>query len=442
MLICCIVNICGVVYRWTYGNGSQSLIWYGCQTTFQIRINCQNADWRAIRGRKQIGPRHFGKFIDQFGHLFTSTAVAIMAPSRSEMRGSLDKDSWHSNAAVLSSFQLSSKSHCTSQQQQRSASHPNITAHNGFGAGDVGKRKSHRSMPCSVEQYTRPTAMCNGKQQVGAGGVGSSSDGGRSHQVQMEKRFRLFKTEICRTFEETGSCKYGSKCQFAHSQEELRPIPRHPRYKTEVCRTFWEQGTCPYGKRCCFIHNEHSLIDSSANSSNNSLSTSGRHSSLSTTSSLLTATAAAESAATVKGTSSIAMSSQPFPEVISSTPISAPGSATISAAYSTTIFDTELFDDADDLGQDSFGFSTSSMKSLSDTTRVVLSISRRASVEQQASNFSNNSLWCDDQMMMVSSLAVARRPSVPHGVILCPMSSEDGRSDLDPHGVLRLLDDE
>uniref|UniRef100_A0A6I8PV41 mRNA decay activator protein ZFP36 n=1 Tax=Xenopus tropicalis TaxID=8364 RepID=A0A6I8PV41_XENTR len=31
-----------------------------------------------------------------------------------------------------------------------------------------------------------------------------------------------YKTELCRTFHEIGSCKYGSKCQFAHGSDELR----------------------------------------------------------------------------------------------------------------------------------------------------------------------------------------------------------------------------
>ncbi|ORY03534.1 hypothetical protein K493DRAFT_172212, partial [Basidiobolus meristosporus CBS 931.73] len=63
-----------------------------------------------------------------------------------------------------------------------------------------------------------------------------------------------YKTEMCRSFEETGSCRYGEKCQFAHGAAELRVVKRHPKYKTQYCRTFWEQGCCPYGKRCCFIH--------------------------------------------------------------------------------------------------------------------------------------------------------------------------------------------
>lgn len=64
-----------------------------------------------------------------------------------------------------------------------------------------------------------------------------------------------YKTELCRPFEENGSCKYGDKCQFAHGIHELRSLSRHPKYKTELCRTFHTIGFCPYGPRCHFIHN-------------------------------------------------------------------------------------------------------------------------------------------------------------------------------------------
>jgi len=63
-----------------------------------------------------------------------------------------------------------------------------------------------------------------------------------------------YKTELCKSFTETGSCRYGAKCQFAHGKEEVRPILRHPKYKTEICKTFHTTGTCPYGIRCRFIH--------------------------------------------------------------------------------------------------------------------------------------------------------------------------------------------
>ncbi|OJT04788.1 Zinc finger protein zfs1 [Trametes pubescens] len=70
------------------------------------------------------------------------------------------------------------------------------------------------------------------------------------------RKLGLYKTELCRSWEEKGSCRYGAKCQFAHGEDELRKVQRHPKYKTEICRTFWVSGSCPYGKRCCFIHTE------------------------------------------------------------------------------------------------------------------------------------------------------------------------------------------
>ncbi|KAG6828606.1 hypothetical protein H0H92_007301 [Tricholoma furcatifolium] len=63
------------------------------------------------------------------------------------------------------------------------------------------------------------------------------------------RKLGLYKTELCRSWEEKGTCRYGSKCQFAHGEDELRKVTRHP-------KTFWVSGTCPYGKRCCFIHTE------------------------------------------------------------------------------------------------------------------------------------------------------------------------------------------
>lgn len=64
----------------------------------------------------------------------------------------------------------------------------------------------------------------------------------------------LYKTELCRTYEDNGSCRYGTRCQFAHGEEELRPVARHPRYKSEICKAFHTTGMCSYGQRCRFIH--------------------------------------------------------------------------------------------------------------------------------------------------------------------------------------------
>ena len=63
-----------------------------------------------------------------------------------------------------------------------------------------------------------------------------------------------YKTEMCRPFQEHGTCKYGDKCQFAHGMNEVRNVNRHPKYKTDLCRTYHSVGFCPYGPRCHFIH--------------------------------------------------------------------------------------------------------------------------------------------------------------------------------------------
>ncbi|KAI8079619.1 uncharacterized protein B0P05DRAFT_447881, partial [Gilbertella persicaria] len=68
------------------------------------------------------------------------------------------------------------------------------------------------------------------------------------------KQKNLYKTELCRNWEETGHCRYGLKCQYAHGAADLREVDRHPKYKTQKCRTFHQTGACPYGSRCTFRH--------------------------------------------------------------------------------------------------------------------------------------------------------------------------------------------
>ena len=53
-----------------------------------------------------------------------------------------------------------------------------------------------------------------------------------------------YKTELCRSYHETGLCKYGEKCQFAHGYHEIRSLNRHPKYKTILCRTYHCTGYC------------------------------------------------------------------------------------------------------------------------------------------------------------------------------------------------------
>lgn len=68
----------------------------------------------------------------------------------------------------------------------------------------------------------------------------------------MKSSAQRYKTELCRSYQETGLCKYGDKCQFAHGYDELRSLNRHPKYKTILCRTYHCTGyckSCPKEKR-------------------------------------------------------------------------------------------------------------------------------------------------------------------------------------------------
>lgn len=66
----------------------------------------------------------------------------------------------------------------------------------------------------------------------------------------------LYKTEMCLSFSNTGKCKYGGKCRFAHGEEELRSVAHGSKYKTVKCKQWESEGWCKYGPRCHFIHGE------------------------------------------------------------------------------------------------------------------------------------------------------------------------------------------
>lgn len=92
-----------------------------------------------------------------------------------------------------------------------------------------------------------------------------------------------FKTEICRYFQANGTCPLGEKCHFAHGEDDLRkisdqlpenaPVLKHPKshlyqqamesgfnvnYKTVKCR-FWDSGGCRFGAKCNFAHGDQEL---------------------------------------------------------------------------------------------------------------------------------------------------------------------------------------
>lgn len=91
--------------------------------------------------------------------------------------------------------------------------------------------------------------------------VGSSSSSASSSFEDLERGSHgRYKTELCHSFTESGECKYGVRCQFAHGVHEIRRITRHPKHKTVLCRSFHETGFCGYGARCNFIHSGEDVI--------------------------------------------------------------------------------------------------------------------------------------------------------------------------------------
>lgn len=76
---------------------------------------------------------------------------------------------------------------------------------------------------------------------------GSSSSGGKS----------FYKTEICRSWEDFGSCRYGAKCQFAHGKEELRPtrFSNKNKSETQMCKSY-SSGSGSYGSKCRLSHEQ------------------------------------------------------------------------------------------------------------------------------------------------------------------------------------------
>ena len=81
----------------------------------------------------------------------------------------------------------------------------------------------------------------------------------KSIMEEEKKKDPKYKTELCKTYSETGECPYGKKCRFAHGKDELFSKDIGMNYKKIECKSFSEYGFCPYGSRCSFKHDEREL---------------------------------------------------------------------------------------------------------------------------------------------------------------------------------------
>ncbi|PNY11824.1 zinc finger C-x8-C-x5-C-x3-H type protein [Trifolium pratense] len=83
-------------------------------------------------------------------------------------------------------------------------------------------------------------------------GRGSSSGKGSSSSSTKS----LFKTDICRAWEDSGNCRYNSKCQFAHGREELHPSRLSMKRKSEgqMGRQSARQGSWSFSPNSDPVH--------------------------------------------------------------------------------------------------------------------------------------------------------------------------------------------
>src|SRR6218665_1011847 len=78
-----------------------------------------------------------------------------------------------------------------------------------------------------------------------------------SIETQVHRGFdsSKLKTQLCRQFEEQGTCGFGLQCSFAHGMGQLR---RHnPLFRTKPCKRYVQSSHCWYGNNCHFIHTDY-----------------------------------------------------------------------------------------------------------------------------------------------------------------------------------------
>lgn len=84
---------------------------------------------------------------------------------------------------------------------------------------------------------------------------------GSSEQRTVRSSFKninpehLYKTEMCILMQETGKCRWGLHCKFAHTKTELRHRPRCAKFKTEPCHNYHDpEKECRFGSKCQYYH--------------------------------------------------------------------------------------------------------------------------------------------------------------------------------------------
>lgn len=116
---------------------------------------------------------------------------------------------------------------------------PAMSLYNGqfYGTQDTYPHAADLAAAQAIANRLQPQYTGYGPTDEGSNGNGPSAN---------NRKLGLYKTELCRSWEEKGTCRYGAKCQFAHGEDELRKVARHPKYKTEICRVSFKARFLSY----------------------------------------------------------------------------------------------------------------------------------------------------------------------------------------------------
>ena len=113
----------------------------------------------------------------------------------------------------------------------------------------------------TIQRIKTPTkATCSSKRSNQKAKVPSQKNGSPSSNFP-PKGF-TYRTELCKNYEMTGTCKYGNKCDYAHGLHDLRQKDQVNHYfRLKNCKSFFANGYCPYGVRCQFSHSIYNKMD-------------------------------------------------------------------------------------------------------------------------------------------------------------------------------------
>jgi hypothetical protein len=138
------------------------------------------------------------------------------------------------------------------------------------------------------DDHDAPMGLCRPTPEEGYGMCGKSLRAAPAARAADN----FYKTRMCKNWEQTGSCLYAGRCNFAHGEEELRSAsglaatpspaatqalptpasrpstrrqieeePERPAqlYKTRMCKNFEQMGSCKFGDKCNFAHGKEEL---------------------------------------------------------------------------------------------------------------------------------------------------------------------------------------